>query len=81
MANQFLAWMSAGVVAAGVSAAAVAGAGDPMHAAVAKLFVGDRAALLASAQAAGFEGSALPDRFVFNCVGTTLIFAGEAASP
>jgi len=27
MANQFLAWMSAGVVAAGVSAAAVAGAG------------------------------------------------------
>jgi len=38
--------------------------GDPMHAAVAKLFVGDRPALLASAQAAGFEGTALPERFV-----------------
>jgi pimeloyl-ACP methyl ester carboxylesterase len=35
-----------------------------MHAAVAKLFIGDRAALLASAKAAGFEGDALPERFV-----------------
>jgi 7,8-dihydropterin-6-yl-methyl-4-(beta-D-ribofuranosyl)aminobenzene 5'-phosphate synthase len=25
--------------------------------------------------------NALPDRFVFNCVGTTLVFAGEPASP
>ncbi len=38
--------------------------GDPMHAAVAKLFLGDRADLLASAKAAGFEGDALPERFV-----------------
>ncbi len=38
--------------------------GDPMHAAVAKLFEGDRAALLASAQAAGYEGT-LPEEFVF----------------
>lgn len=36
---------------------------DPMHAAVARLFEGDRAALLASAQAAGYEG-ALPEQFV-----------------
>jgi pimeloyl-ACP methyl ester carboxylesterase len=35
-----------------------------MHAAVANLFIGDRAALLASAKAAGFEGDALPQRFV-----------------
>jgi pimeloyl-ACP methyl ester carboxylesterase len=35
-----------------------------MHAAVAKLFLGDRADLLASAKAAGFEGDALPERFV-----------------
>jgi pimeloyl-ACP methyl ester carboxylesterase len=38
--------------------------GDPMHAAVAKLFEGDREALLASAQAAGYEGT-LPEQFVF----------------
>ena len=38
--------------------------GDPMHAAVARLFEGDRAALLASAQAAGYEGT-LPEQFVF----------------
>jgi pimeloyl-ACP methyl ester carboxylesterase len=38
--------------------------GDPMHAAVAKLFEGDRAALLASAEAAGYEGT-LPEQFVF----------------
>lgn len=37
--------------------------GEPMHAAVAKLFEGDRAALLASAQAAGYEG-VLPEKFV-----------------
>lgn len=36
---------------------------DQMHAAVAKLFMGDRAALLASAQAAGYEGT-LPEDFV-----------------
>ncbi|MEO3760927.1 hypothetical protein ABGB19_21910 [Mycobacterium sp. B14F4] len=40
-------------------------AGEQMHAAVANLFVDeDRAALLASAQAAGFTGTALPQRFV-----------------
>ena len=39
--------------------------GEQMHAAVAKLFLGDRAALLASARAAGFNGTALPQRFVF----------------
>jgi hypothetical protein len=38
---------------------------DPMHAAVARLFEGDRAALLASAQAAGYEG-ALPEQFVIS---------------
>lgn len=38
--------------------------GDPMHATVAKLFEGDRAALLASAEAAGYEGT-LPEQFVF----------------
>lgn len=38
--------------------------GDPMHAAVARLFEGDRAALLASAEAAGYEGT-LPEQFVF----------------
>jgi pimeloyl-ACP methyl ester carboxylesterase len=38
--------------------------GDPMHAAIAKLFLGDREALLASARAAGFEGDELPQRFV-----------------
>jgi hypothetical protein len=37
---------------------------DPMHEAVAQLFTGDRAALLASAEAAGFEGT-LPTKFVF----------------
>lgn len=37
--------------------------GDPMHAAVARLFEGDRAALLASAKAAGYDG-ALPEQFV-----------------
>ncbi|BBY80046.1 hypothetical protein H7I53_00760 [Mycolicibacterium pulveris] len=37
---------------------------DPMHAAVAGLFEDDRDALLASARAAGFEGT-LPDKFVF----------------
>jgi pimeloyl-ACP methyl ester carboxylesterase len=36
---------------------------DPMHEAVAELFEGDRAALLASARAAGFEGE-LPREFV-----------------
>ncbi|HEX2212789.1 MAG TPA: hypothetical protein VHH12_04910, partial [Mycobacterium sp.] len=36
---------------------------DPMHAAVARLFDGDRAALLDSARAAGFEGM-LPTKFV-----------------
>ncbi len=35
-----------------------------MHAAVARLFEGDRAALLASAKAAGYEGT-LPEQFVF----------------
>jgi hypothetical protein len=44
---------------------ACAASGEPMHAAVARLFEGDRAALLASARAAGFEG-ALPDEFVFS---------------
>ena len=43
---------------------ACAASGEPMHAAVARLFEGDRAALLASARAAGFTG-ALPDQFVF----------------
>jgi pimeloyl-ACP methyl ester carboxylesterase len=38
--------------------------GDPMHAAVGKLFIGEREELLASAKAAGFEGEALPERFV-----------------
>ena len=38
--------------------------GEPMQAAVAKLFEGDRAALLASAAAAGYEGT-LPGEFVF----------------
>jgi hypothetical protein len=38
--------------------------GEQMHAAVAKLFLGDRAALLASAEAAGFTGTVLPQRFV-----------------
>ncbi|MCT7658247.1 hypothetical protein [Mycobacterium deserti] len=38
---------------------------DAMHAAVARLFEGDRAALLASARAAGFEG-ALPTDFVLS---------------
>ncbi|MGE2717646.1 hypothetical protein ACQI4L_26595 [Mycolicibacterium litorale] len=36
---------------------------DPMHAAVAKLFLGEREALTASAQLAGWEGE-LPERFV-----------------
>ncbi len=43
---------------------ACAASGEPMHAAVARLFEGDRAALLASARAAGYEG-ALPEQFVF----------------
>lgn len=38
-------------------------ASDPMHAAVAELFMGDRAELLASARAAGYEGT-LPEQFV-----------------
>ncbi|HET6735416.1 hypothetical protein [Mycobacterium sp.] len=38
--------------------------GEQMHAAVAKLFLEDRAAMLASAQAAGFTGTSLPQRFV-----------------
>ncbi len=38
--------------------------GEPMQAAVARLFEGDRAALLASARAAGYEGT-LPEQFVF----------------
>ncbi len=37
--------------------------GEPMQAAVARLFEGDRSALLASAAAAGFEGT-LPEQFV-----------------
>jgi hypothetical protein len=37
--------------------------GEPMQAAVARLFEGDRAALLASATAAGFKGT-LPEQFV-----------------
>ena len=40
-------------------------AGDQMHAAVAKLFL-DRAALLDSAQAAGFQGTELPERFILS---------------
>lgn len=43
---------------------ACAASGEPMHAAVARLFLGDRAALLASARAAGYDGS-LPEEFVF----------------
>lgn len=43
---------------------ACAASGEPMQAAVARLFEGDRAALLASAVAAGYQG-ALPERFVF----------------
>ena len=39
--------------------------GDPMHAALARLFEGDRAALVASAQAAGYEGT-LPTQFVIS---------------
>ncbi|KWX65489.1 hypothetical protein [Mycobacterium sp. NAZ190054] len=42
---------------------ACAMSGEPMQAAVAWLFEGDRAALLASARAAGYQGS-LPGRFV-----------------
>ncbi|MCV7154574.1 hypothetical protein [Mycolicibacterium pyrenivorans] len=42
---------------------ACAMSGEPMQAAVARLFEGDRAALLASAQAAGYEGT-LPEQFV-----------------
>jgi acetyl esterase/lipase len=38
--------------------------GDPMHATVGRLFIGEREELLASARAAGFEGDALPQRFV-----------------
>ena len=38
--------------------------GDPMHAAVARLFLDDRAALLASAKAAGYAGEELQQRFV-----------------
>lgn len=43
---------------------ACAASGEPMHAAVARLFEGDRAALLASAVAAGYGGP-LPEQFVF----------------
>lgn len=43
---------------------ACAASGEPMQAAVARLFEGDRAALLASAAAAGYQGS-LPEKFVF----------------
>jgi hypothetical protein len=42
---------------------ACAMSGEPMQAAVARLFEGDRAALLASAEAAGYEGT-LPEQFV-----------------
>ena len=42
---------------------ACAMSGEPMQAAVARLFEGDRAALLASARAAGYEGT-LPEQFV-----------------
>jgi acetyl esterase/lipase len=38
--------------------------GDPMHAAIGRLFLGDRDDLLASAKEAGFDGDALPERFV-----------------
>ncbi|MGE2738049.1 hypothetical protein [Mycolicibacterium vaccae] len=43
---------------------ACAAGGEPMHVAVAQLFGGDRAALLASARAAGYDGT-LPEQFVF----------------
>lgn len=42
---------------------ACAMSGEPMQAAVARLFEGDRAALVASARAAGFDG-VLPEKFV-----------------
>ncbi|QZT62664.1 hypothetical protein [Mycolicibacterium austroafricanum] len=42
---------------------ACASSGEPMHMAVARLFEGDRAALLASARAAGYDGT-LPEEFV-----------------
>jgi acetyl esterase/lipase len=38
--------------------------GDPMHAAIGRLFLGDRDDLLASAKEAGFDGDSLPERFV-----------------
>ncbi|MEZ0341025.1 hypothetical protein ACAG25_13675 [Mycobacterium sp. pV006] len=43
---------------------ACAASGEPMQLAVAQLFAGDRAALLASARAAGYDGT-LPEKFVF----------------
>ncbi|MDG4668390.1 hypothetical protein [Mycobacterium sp. 236(2023)] len=65
---------------------ACAASGEPMHAAVARLFEGDRAALLASARAAGYEGT-LPEDFVFagQSAGASLAIAAagyyyEAAS-
>jgi hypothetical protein len=51
---------------------------DPMHAAVAKLFEGDRAALLASAEAAGYQG-ALPEKFVISGQPAGGILAAGAA--
>jgi hypothetical protein len=54
---------------------------DPMHAAVAQLFVGDRAALAASAAEAGYEGE-LPEKFVFagQSAGTQLASARLATT-
>jgi hypothetical protein len=51
---------------------------DPMHAAVARLFEGDRAALLASAEAAGYQG-ALPEKFVISGQSAGGILAAGAA--
>ncbi|MGE2726807.1 hypothetical protein [Mycolicibacterium pulveris] len=51
---------------------------DPMHAAVARLFEGDRAALLASARAAGFEGT-LPEQFVITGQSAGSMLAAGAA--
>ncbi|MGV0792902.1 hypothetical protein [Mycolicibacterium sp. XJ1819] len=51
---------------------------DPMHAAVARLFEGDRGALLASAQAAGYEGT-LPTEFVLSGQSAGSMLAAGAA--
>lgn len=52
--------------------------GDPMHAAVAGLFEGDRGKLLASARAAGYEG-VLPEDFVISGQSAGGIAAAGAA--